>query len=287
MVDLAQNYGNLNQSYIILNRQYNSLIQLLNNSSLLLPTIVNYSIDPLISPPISERQAIVSALIYSGWNFSSQVGTIDVAFMRVGFQNASAIYYIDSLDLPISNYSPVLIGNITYRYVWVVHIESPQNNSGLIFVNFNPPAYYVDAATREVFISVWMSGAFLIAHAPLITPHPGAPTNMQAEYAQVSLSSAPYTGGGISIPPYIITIAGHLDSNLTTMPINIEIIQGGNVTNLISDNITTDASGGFTYSFEEPWFSLPLDFNLTINETNSTFQQDFNLIYINAVPGYL
>jgi type II secretory pathway pseudopilin PulG len=103
-----------------------------------------------ISPPISGDQALTLVLQYGGWNVSSlQNATIDVIFGSTSFQPNQTFWDINESYGPISNYSPVQNGNITFRYVWAVQVGYYE--SSIFGTYYTHISYLVDSATGEVF----------------------------------------------------------------------------------------------------------------------------------------
>jgi hypothetical protein len=102
------------------------------------------------SPPISMNRAVQIALESGGWNKASlENRTIYVSLDYCAFVNNSSVSGFELLrgvTEPTQDYSPVQIGDTTYRYVWIIIISEPSPFQGI-----PPPGYYfVDAATAEL-----------------------------------------------------------------------------------------------------------------------------------------
>jgi hypothetical protein len=110
--------------------------------------------DPL-SPPVSKLQAIDIALEHGGWNSSNLRGKVVTAglwYMRFWAEDVSVVVVEvpHEVEEPVSDYSPVVEGDVTYRYVWHVVVEKAGPIKGI-----PPPGlYYVDAATGEIVFSI-------------------------------------------------------------------------------------------------------------------------------------
>jgi hypothetical protein len=110
--------------------------------------------DPL-SPPVSKLQAIDIAMEHGGWNSSNLRGKVVPAglwYMRFWAEDVSVVVVEVPFEVeePVSDYSPVVEGDVTYRYVWHVVVEKAGPIKGI-----PPPGlYYVDAATGEIVFSI-------------------------------------------------------------------------------------------------------------------------------------
>jgi hypothetical protein len=135
--ELGINYSNLEFKYSDLEGSYLGLFD-----------------DPL-SPPVSKLQAIDITLEHGGWNSSNLRGKVitaglwyrgfwaeDVSVVRVELPH--------KVEEPVSDYSPVVEGDVTYRYVWHVVVEK----AGSVRSIDPPGLYYVDAATGEIVFSI-------------------------------------------------------------------------------------------------------------------------------------
>jgi hypothetical protein len=102
------------------------------------------------SPPVSMNLAVKIALESGGWNEASlENKTICVSLDYCAFMDSSSVSsfeFLRAVTEPAQDYSPVQIGDITYRYVWVIIISESGPVQGI-----PPPGYYyVDAATAEL-----------------------------------------------------------------------------------------------------------------------------------------
>jgi hypothetical protein len=110
--------------------------------------------DPL-SPPVSKLQAIDIAMEHGGWDSSNLRGKVVTAglwYMRFWAEDVSVVVVEvpHEVEEPVSDYSPVVEGDVTYRYVWHVVVEK----AGSIKSIPPPGLYYVDAATGEIVFSI-------------------------------------------------------------------------------------------------------------------------------------
>jgi hypothetical protein len=111
--------------------------------------------DDPFSPPVSKLQAIDIALEHGGWNSSNlreKVVTAGLWYMRFWAEDVSVVVVElpHEVEEPVSDYSPVVEGNVTYRYVWHVVVEKAGPIKGI-----PPPGlYYVDAGTGEIVFSI-------------------------------------------------------------------------------------------------------------------------------------
>jgi len=105
--------------------------------------------DPL-RPPVSKLQAILISFEHGGWNSSNLVGMR--VFARLEYMHfwatddGSGGEVLHEVKEPVSNYSPVVVGDSTYRYVWYVDVDrvGPAHSAP------PPGLYIVDAATGEI-----------------------------------------------------------------------------------------------------------------------------------------
>jgi hypothetical protein len=103
-----------------------------------------------ISPPISKSDAIRTSLEYGRWDETTLKDMVaDATLSYSKFYNSTGGWGYEPLyDITehVSDYSPLHIGVVTYRYVWVVVVRQTGR-----FRTIPPPGlYYVDAATGEV-----------------------------------------------------------------------------------------------------------------------------------------
>jgi len=139
----------LRRSYDELYRSYDELYQ--TYLSTITPT--------KISPPISKLEAIYIALEYGGWNETTLKGmevTATLYYMKFYNSTEKREYGYEVLyqvTEPVSDYSPVRIGDVTYRYIWMVVVEQVGRA-----ISIPPPGLYnVDAATGEVITYPFLS----------------------------------------------------------------------------------------------------------------------------------
>jgi hypothetical protein len=106
--------------------------------------------DDPFSPPVSKFQAILMALEHGGWNSSNLRGLVVTAsldYMRFwATKMGSGFEVLHEVKNPVSDYSPVVEGDITYRYVWYVIVAQ----AGPWRTIPPPGSYFVDAATGEI-----------------------------------------------------------------------------------------------------------------------------------------
>jgi len=104
--------------------------------------------DPL-SPPVSKLQAILIALEQGGWsssNLRGMVVTASLKYVRFWVDDGSGGEVLHEVEEPVSDYSPVVEGDSTYRYVWGVTVR--EQGPGRTIPP--PGSYFVDAATGEI-----------------------------------------------------------------------------------------------------------------------------------------
>jgi hypothetical protein len=137
---LSENYTQISLEYAQLSKNYSQLKD--EYLSTITPTI--------ISPPISKLTAINVALTHGGWNTTKLEGLlVNAKLCYVELMDTPKEQYfhlVYEVIVPVADYSPVNIGEVTYRYVWYV-IVSRQG-----FMKTIPPqgSYLVDVATHEV-----------------------------------------------------------------------------------------------------------------------------------------
>lgn len=111
--------------------------------------MLNYR-NSFLSPPISKSQAISTALKYGGWNETNLKDMeVTTALYYVKFYSTAEMRCFEVLHKiagPVLSYSPVCVGNATYRYVWIIVIQQ------LGPIKSIPPAgyYMVDAVIGEI-----------------------------------------------------------------------------------------------------------------------------------------
>ncbi len=109
------------------------------------PRLENFSYS--FSPPVSMNRAVQIAFESGGWNETSLKNrTILVFLAYCAFVNSSSVSGFELIRVvtePTQDYSPVQIGDTTYRYLWTIIISQP----GPIQSIPPPGYYYVDAAT--------------------------------------------------------------------------------------------------------------------------------------------
>ena len=147
--ELKASLDELNSTYCELNSTYWELEQKYSN---LEGSYLGLFDDPL-SPPVSKLQAIDIALEHSGWNSSNlrgKVVTDSLWYMRFWADDVSRVEAPHKVEEPVSDYSPVVEGDVTYRYVWYVVVEK----AGPIRTIPPPGLYYVYATTGEIVLSI-------------------------------------------------------------------------------------------------------------------------------------
>lgn len=147
--ELKASLDELNSTYCELNSTYWELEQKYSN---LEGSYLGLFDDPL-SPPVSKLQAIDIALEHGGWNSSNLRGKVVTAslwYMRFWVDDVVRLEAPHKVEEPVSDYSPVVEGDVTYRYVWHVVVEK----AGLIRSIPPPGLYYVYATTGEIFLSI-------------------------------------------------------------------------------------------------------------------------------------
>lgn len=101
------------------------------------------------SPPIPMSKAINIALNYGKWNETLLKGmdvNATLYYVKIHYEpneyNFEILYPVME---PMSDYSQLRIGDVIYRYVWVVSVQFAGQ------FTIPPPGYYiVDAATGEL-----------------------------------------------------------------------------------------------------------------------------------------
>ncbi len=147
--ELKASLDELNSTYCELNSAYWELEQKYSN---LEGSYLGLFDDPL-SPPVSKLQAIDIALEHGGWNSSNLRGKVVTAslwYMRFCVDDVFRVVLPHKVEEPVSDYSPVVEGDVTYRYVWHVVVEK----AGLIRCIHPPGRYYVYATTGEIVLSI-------------------------------------------------------------------------------------------------------------------------------------
>jgi hypothetical protein len=149
--ELKASLDGLNSTYCELNSTYRELSIKYSD---LEKSYLGLFDDPL-SPPVSKLQAIDIALEHGRWNSSNLRGKVVTAglwYMRFWAEDVSVVVVEvpHEVEEPVSDYSPVVEGDVTYRYVWHVVVEKAGPIKGI-----PPPGlYYVDAATGEIVFSI-------------------------------------------------------------------------------------------------------------------------------------
>ena len=129
-----------------------NVVVLMENQELrrLYDELYQTSLSTTISPPISKSEAVHIALEYGGWNETTLKDMVVTARLEYSkFYNSTkerSYEHLYDVTDPVSDYSPVRIGDVTYRYVWVVVVHQV----GPIRSIPPPGLYYVDAAAGEV-----------------------------------------------------------------------------------------------------------------------------------------
>jgi len=147
--ELKASLDELNSTYCELNSAYWELEWKYSN---LEGSYLGLFDDPL-SPPVSKLQAIDIALEHGGWNSSNLRGKVVTAslwYMRFCVDDVFRVVLPHKVEEPVSDYSPVVEGDVTYRYVWHVVVEK----AGLIRSIDPPGRYYVCATTGEIVLSI-------------------------------------------------------------------------------------------------------------------------------------
>ena len=151
---LATNYTQLNLDYIRLSGNYTQTrleyTQLAQNYREIKEEYLSTIAPTAITPPISKLTAIDIALTHGEWTATTLHGLlVNAKLFYVELMDTPKEKYfkkVCEVVMPVSDYSPVTIDEITYRYVWLVNIylQGP--------VKTIPPqgSYLVDAAMGEV-----------------------------------------------------------------------------------------------------------------------------------------
>lgn len=151
---LATNHTQLNLDYVQLSGKYTQTrleyTQLAKNYTQIKEEYLSTIAPTAITPPISKLAAIDTVLTHGGWTATTLNGLLVNAKLcyveLMDTPKEKHFHLVCEVVMPVSDYSPVTIGAVTYRYVWYV-IISLQG-----FVKTIPPqgSYMVDAATGEV-----------------------------------------------------------------------------------------------------------------------------------------
>ncbi len=124
-------------------------------------------LDSNITTPVSKFESVAKALSWEGWNSTSLSGmevTAVLKHVRMFTSNDGRSRGYESLGAvttPVEDYSPrveynvtspganpTVVGTMTYRYVWLVTVDSSGNGRSV-----PPPGMYiVDASTGELFV---------------------------------------------------------------------------------------------------------------------------------------
>lgn len=149
---LDRDYRDLNASFVELRASSDELNRTIQEMKIkysdLKASFLGLFDDPF-HPPVSKLQAIMIALEHGGWNSSNLGGmvvTASLEYMRFwATEGGSGGEVLQEVREPVSDYSPVVEGDATYRYVWYVIVRRA-----------GPPwpmptgLYIVDAATGEI-----------------------------------------------------------------------------------------------------------------------------------------
>ena len=144
--ELKASLDELNSAYCELNRTY---WELGIKYSDLEGSFLGLFDDPF-SSPVSKLQAILIALEHGGWNSSNLRGKVVTASLWYIYFNVTEKEYeagvLHEVREPVSDYSPVVEGDVTYRYAWYVIVEKAGPSWSMPW----PELYVVDAATGEI-----------------------------------------------------------------------------------------------------------------------------------------
>lgn len=145
-------YQILNQNYSELNQKFNNLEKLFwNNYPLLAPSFVSPTPQQQpTQPPVSKAQALQIAQGYANWTSSLENTTITLNLVcfwteySIGDWNITAhgSSILCEITNPVVNYSAIQVGDLTFRYLWIIDFLPPYHIGGY--------PYYVDAATGEI-----------------------------------------------------------------------------------------------------------------------------------------
>jgi len=144
--ELHNSYLDLRSSYEKLNRTY----QELNQNYVELKGAYLELLDDPFSPPISKLQAIEIALKHGGWNITNLKGMLVTATLEYRLfiltTKEWGTGHIYDVKEPVSDFTPVVDGSTTYRYIWHVIIRKIGPGRSI-----PPPGFYfIDAATGEI-----------------------------------------------------------------------------------------------------------------------------------------
>jgi len=139
LLDLRSSYEKLNRTCQWLNQNYVEL-----------KGVYLELFDDTFSPPISKLQAIEIALKHGGWNITNLKGMLVTATLEYRMFQAPhpIVVKVEKLEVkePVFDFTPVVDGNTTYRYIWHVIIMK------IGPIRSIPPAgfYFIDAVTGEI-----------------------------------------------------------------------------------------------------------------------------------------
>jgi len=151
--ELDRDYSDLHESFVELRSSSddlnNTIQEMKVKYSELEASFLGLFDDPL-RPPVSKLQAILISLEHGGWNSSNLAGMR--VFARLYYMHfwatdrGSGGEVLHQVKEPVSDYSPVVVGDSTYRYVWYVDVDRVGSAHSI-----PPPGLYiVDAATGEI-----------------------------------------------------------------------------------------------------------------------------------------
>jgi len=151
--ELDRDYRDLQASFVELQASSNKLNRTIQEMKIKYSDLEESFLglfDDSFCPPVSKLQAILISLEHGGWNSSNLGGmtvTASLEYMRFwATEGGSGGEVLHEVREPLSDYSPVVKSDATYRYVWYVIVRRAGPGRSI------PPLglYIVDAATGEI-----------------------------------------------------------------------------------------------------------------------------------------